>query len=60
MNKDQVKGRIKQVEGEVKEVTGNIVGNKTLEEKGKAQKVVGKVQAGYGDLKDDLKKDDKP
>lgn len=60
MNKAQVKGRIKEAEGTVKEVTGNIVGNKTLEEKGKVQKVVGKVQAGLGDLKDDLKKADKP
>ena len=58
MNKDQVKGRIKEAKGTVKEVTGNIVGNKTLEEKGKVQKIVGKVQAGLGDLKDDLKKAD--
>ena len=51
MNKNQVKGRIKEAEGKVKEVTGQVVGNKSLEEKGK-------VQAGYGDLKDDLKKSD--
>ena len=56
MDKNQVKGRIKEAEGKAKEITGKIVGNKSLEEKGKAQKTVGKVQAGYGDLKDDLKK----
>jgi len=56
MNKDQVKGRIKAAEGKVKQVTGKIVGNKSLEEEGMVQKIVGKVQAGYGDLKDDLKK----
>ena len=56
MNKDQVKGRIKEVKGKVKDVTGKIVGNKNLEEKGKVQNTVGKVQAGYGDLKDNLKK----
>lgn len=56
MNKDQVKGRIKEVEGKAKEVAGKIVGNKNLEEKGKVQNTVGKVQAGYGDLKRDLKK----
>ena len=56
MNKDQVKGRVKEVEGKIKEVTGKVVGNKTLEEKGKAQTAGGKVQAGYGDLKNDLKK----
>lgn len=56
MNKDQVKGRIKEAEGKVKEVAGKAVGNKTLEEKGKMQNAVGKAQAGYGDLKHDLKK----
>jgi len=55
MNKDQVKGRAKTVEGTVKEVTGKVVGNKSLEEKGKAEKVVGKVQSGYGDIKEDIK-----
>ena len=56
MNKDQVKGRIKEAKGTVKEVAGKTVGNESLELKGKIQKTVGKVQAGYGDLKDDLKK----
>jgi uncharacterized protein YjbJ (UPF0337 family) len=56
MNKDQVKGRIEEAKGKVKEVTGKTVGNKTLEAKGKVEKIGGKAQAGYGDLKDDLKK----
>jgi uncharacterized protein YjbJ (UPF0337 family) len=56
MNKDQVKGRIEEAKGKVKEVTGKAVGNKTLEAKGKVEKIGGKAQAGYGDLKDDLKK----
>ena len=56
MNKNQVTGRVKETEGKVKEVTGKIVGNKSLEEKGKFQKTVGKVQTGYGDHKDDFKK----
>jgi uncharacterized protein YjbJ (UPF0337 family) len=53
MNKDQVKGRVKEAEGKVKEVTGKIVGNKNLEEEGKFEKTGGKVQARYGDLKDE-------
>ena len=57
MDKNQVKGRIKEAEGKAKEITGKIVGNKSLEAKGKVQKIVGKVQAAYGDLKNDLKKD---
>ena len=56
MNKDQVKGRTEEVKGEVKQATGKLVGNKTLEQKGRIEKTLGKVQAGYGDLKDDLKK----
>jgi uncharacterized protein YjbJ (UPF0337 family) len=56
MNKDQIKGRIEKAIGKVKEAAGNIFGNKTLEQKGKIGKTLGSVQAGYGDLKDDLKK----
>lgn len=56
MNKDQVKGRVKEAEGKVKEVTGKLIGDEVLEEKGKTGKVLGKIQAGYGDLKHDLKK----
>ena len=56
MNHDQVKGRVKETAGKAKEVAGHVVGDKKLEEKGKMQKVLGKVQAGYGDLKHDLKK----
>lgn len=56
MNKDQVKGRLEEAKGKVKEVAGKIVGNKDLEEKGKVKKTVGKVQAGIGDLKEDIKK----
>ena len=56
MNKDQAKGRIAEVKGKVKEVAGRAVGNVNLEQKGKLQKTVGKIQAAYGDLKNDLKK----
>lgn len=56
MNKDQFKGRAKEAEGKVKEVAGKLIGDKTLEAKGKTEKVLGKVQATHGDLKNDLKK----
>jgi uncharacterized protein YjbJ (UPF0337 family) len=55
MNKDQVKGRAKEVKGKVKEVTGKVTGNKTQEVKGKVEKNLGKAQAGYGDLKSEVK-----
>lgn len=54
MNKDQVKGRIEQATGKVKEVAGKVTGDKELEQEGKVQNVGGKVQAGYGDLKEDI------
>ena len=56
MNKDQAKGRVKEVKGKVKEVAGRAVGNVNLEQKGKIEKTAGKAQAAYGDLKNDLKK----
>jgi uncharacterized protein YjbJ (UPF0337 family) len=59
MNKDQVKGRIKTAAGTLKIVTGNAVGNDRLAGKGQVEKAVGKVQAGYGDLKEKLEKDKK-
>ncbi len=57
MNKDQVKGRIKETKGAVKEVTGKLTGKKSLEQKGKLQKTAGKAQAGYGDIKNEIKSD---
>lgn len=56
MNKDQVKGRVKEVQGKLKEVAGKIAGDKSLELKGKLTHTAGKLRAGYGDLKDDLAK----
>lgn len=55
MNRDQVKGRVNQAEGKVKEVAGKLVGNESLEAKGKIQNVVGKAQAKFGDVKQDVK-----
>ena len=55
MSKDQVKGRIDEAKGTVKEVVGKILDDKDLEVEGNVQKNVGKVQAGFGDLKEDVK-----
>ncbi|WP_027192699.1 CsbD family protein [Fundidesulfovibrio putealis] len=56
MDKDQVKGRAKEVSGKVKEVAGKVVGDKKLEAKGNIEKNVGKAQAAYGDVKSEVKK----
>lgn len=55
INKDQVDGRVEQTKGKIKEVTGKVVGDKQMEVEGSIQKNMGKVQAGYGDLKQDIK-----
>jgi uncharacterized protein YjbJ (UPF0337 family) len=55
MNKDQVKGRIREVKGTVKEAAGKLVGNETLHAKGTVQKILGKAQAKFGDVKQDMK-----
>ena len=55
VNKDQIKGRANEAKGAIKEVTGDLVGNESLEAKGKVQKHLGKAQAAYGDIKADAK-----
>ena len=55
MNKDQVKGRVEQSSGAIKEAAGKLVGNDRLRTEGAAEKVKGKVQAGYGDAKENVK-----
>jgi uncharacterized protein YjbJ (UPF0337 family) len=55
MNKDQIKGRVKEAKGKIKEVAGRTVGNPDLEDRGAIEKVGGTVQKNYGDLKQDVK-----
>ena len=55
MNKDQVKGRVEQSSGKIKELAGKLVGNSKMRTEGTAELVKGKVQAGYGDAKENAK-----
>jgi uncharacterized protein YjbJ (UPF0337 family) len=55
VNKDQVKGVGKQVKGSVKETAGRMTGNRRTEAEGAAEKTVGKVQKGFGDVKEKVK-----
>lgn len=57
MNEDQVKGRIREAKGIVKETAGKVTGKEILEQKGTLQKAAGKAQAGYGDIKNDARKE---
>ena len=56
VNKDQVAGVAKQIKGSVKQAAGKATGNRQTQAEGTADKVAGKVQKAYGDLKDKVKK----
>lgn len=56
VNKDQVKGVAKQVKGSVKETAGRVTGNRQTEAEGVAEKTAGKVQKGFGDVKEKVKR----
>jgi uncharacterized protein YjbJ (UPF0337 family) len=56
MNKDQVKGRVREAKGKVKEIAGKAVGNRRVEAEGGAEQLAGKVQKTYGDAKNEARK----
>jgi len=51
MNKDQVKGVVKDLVGKVQEEAGKLVGSKEQQVEGLSKQISGKVQNGVGDLK---------
>ncbi|MCE3252708.1 MAG: CsbD family protein [Cellvibrio sp.] len=55
MNKDQVKGTVKQAAGKVQQKTGEAIGSEKQQAKGIGKQVEGKIQKGFGDLKDNHK-----
>ena len=56
MNKDQVKGAVKDTAGKVQQKTGEMVGSKDQQAKGLAKQAEGKTQKAAGDLKSVVKK----
>jgi uncharacterized protein YjbJ (UPF0337 family) len=55
MNKDQVKGVLKETEGKIQEGAGKLVGNKEQEAKGLQKQGEGKVEKKIGDAKETVK-----
>ena len=51
MNRDQVKGRAKEVAGKVEKTAGRAAGSVKTEAKGLAREAVGKVQKNLGDAR---------
>ncbi len=55
MNKDQVKGAVKEAAGKVQEKTGEVIGSTTQQAKGMAKEVEGKTEKKVGDAKETLR-----
>jgi uncharacterized protein YjbJ (UPF0337 family) len=55
MNKDQVKGKLKEAAGEVQERAGRAVDSEKHEAKGHAREMEGKVQKKVGDVEEAAK-----
>ena len=55
MNRDQVKGKTKDVAGKVQQKVGQVTGSTSQQVKGVAKQVEGKVQKGVGDATEALR-----
>jgi uncharacterized protein YjbJ (UPF0337 family) len=55
MNKDQVKGAVKDIAGKVQVEAGKLVGNKDQQTKGLNKQVSGKAEKAYRDVKEAIK-----
>ena len=55
MNKDQVKGAVKEVAGKVQAKTGEIVGSTNQQVNGLVKEAEGKMQKNVGDVEEILK-----
>lgn len=55
MNKDQVKGKLKDIGGKIQEEVGDVVGSSEQQAKGLAKQVEGKTQEKLGDAKEIVK-----
>ena len=55
MDKDRIKGAVKQMHGAAKEVIGKATGDRKTEAEGTVEKVTGKMQSGFGEAKDQIR-----
>ena len=56
MNRDQVKGRMKEAGCALQQKAGKATGNRTQQAKGMLNRGIGKVQKNAGDARDDAEK----
>lgn len=57
MNRDQVKGRMKEAGGKIQQKAGKATGSVKQQAKGLANQAEGKVQKNLGDAREDVQKD---
>jgi uncharacterized protein YjbJ (UPF0337 family) len=55
MDKDRIRGSIKQIVGGVKQGAGVVLGDQKTEADGKAERVAGKIQNDIGSIKDSIR-----
>jgi uncharacterized protein YjbJ (UPF0337 family) len=55
MNKDQVKGKAKEIGGKIQQEAGELVGSSEQQAKGLNKQAEGKLQKGLGDAKEAVK-----
>lgn len=55
MNKDQVKGKAKDIGGKIQEKVGEVTGNRQQQREGVSNQAEGKVQEKVGDAKEIVK-----
>jgi uncharacterized protein YjbJ (UPF0337 family) len=55
MNKDQIKGKAKEVGGKIQEKAGEVVGSSKQQAEGLANQAEGKMQKKVGDVKETVK-----
>lgn len=55
MNKNHAKGTWNETKGKIKEEVGHATGNNRMASEGVGDQVKGKIQRGFGDVKDKVK-----
>ena len=58
MNRDQVKGRMKEAEGKVQKEVGDATDSPEDQAKGLGKQAEGKIQKNVGDAREDVKDDE--
>jgi uncharacterized protein YjbJ (UPF0337 family) len=59
VNKDQIKGKIEEIKGEVKERIGGATKDRSTQAEGFVENKKGKVREGYGDVKEELNREER-